>query len=267
MEQPIMKANLKKEKNEKKMEKVKKVKKVKPRLEDYEDDVEELLPIQTGDKEPLPLPLPIPNGDISGVANANDQYEGSLIKKWIKLIPLDKTISLEEYNRKEHFIPIADIILDTETGKDSDTKKRNTLIQFVRKISKEEFEKKTEWLYLLVINGRIVKIGGTRTGIKGRVGSYLCGHHVEERGKSGDCSKTNGFIYNTFEFYLSLGCKIEMYGYELPKTEIIIEIFGKQTTIVAQTFHAYESTFLEDYKKNYNEYPILSDNCDPGYKE
>ena len=72
MEQPIMKANLKKEKNEKKMEKVKKVKKVKPRLEDYEDDVEELLPIQTGDKEPLPLPLPIPNGDISGVANAND---------------------------------------------------------------------------------------------------------------------------------------------------------------------------------------------------
>jgi hypothetical protein len=25
--------------------------------------------------------------------------------------------------------------------------------------------------------------------------------------------------------------------------------------------------FLEDYKKNYNEYPILNDNCDPDYKE
>jgi len=24
---------------------------------------------------------------------------------------------------------------------------------------------------------------------------------------------------------------------------------------------------LEDYKKNYKEYPILSDNCDPNYKE
>ena len=39
------------------------------------------------------------------------------------------------------------------------------------------------------------------------------------------------------------------------------------TKIVTQTYHAYESTFLEDYKKNYEEYPILCDNCDPDYKE
>lgn len=41
----------------------------------------------------------------------------------------------------------------------------------------------------------------------------------------------------------------QMYGYELPKTEITIEIFGKKIKITAQTYHAYESTFLEDYKK------------------
>ena len=208
--------------------------------------------------------------DISGVANINELYESSLVKKWIKLIPTDKTIVFDEYNRKEHFIPIADIVLDSEaftSGKKQGNKNRNTLIQFIPKISNEAFSKKTEWLYLLVINDRIVKIGGTRTGLKGRVASYLCGHHIEERCKSGDCSKTNGFIYNTFEFYLNLGCKIQMYGYELPKTEITIEIFGKETKITAQTYHAYESTFLEDYKKNHNEYPILSDNCDPAYKE
>jgi len=208
--------------------------------------------------------------DISGLENINELYESSLIKKWIKLIPTNKTILLEDYNRSDHFVPIADIVLDSElfaSGVKQGNKKRNTLIQFVPRISSEAFNKKTEWLYLLVINDRIVKIGGTRTGLKGRVSSYLCGHHIEERGKSGDCSKTNGFIYNTFEFYLSLGCKIEMYGYELPKTEITIEIFGKETKITAQTYHAYESTFLEDYKKNYNEYPILSDNCDPDYKE
>jgi len=207
--------------------------------------------------------------DISGLANINELYESSLIKKWVKLIPIDKTIPFKEYNRKDHFIPIADIVLDSElstTGKNQGNKKRNTLIQFVPTISPEEFNKKNEWLYLLVINDAIVKIGGTRTGLKGRVASYLCGHHIEERGKSGDCSKTNGFIYNTFEFYLSLGCKIQMYGYELPKTEITIEIFGKEKKITAQTYHAYESTFLEDYKKNYKEYPILSDNCDPDYK-
>ena len=207
--------------------------------------------------------------DISGLSNINELYENSLIKKWIKLIPIKKTIPFEEYNRKEYFTPIADIVLDNELftiEKKQGQKKRNTLIQFIPKISNEEFNKKTEWLYLLVINGRIVKIGGTRTGLKGRIASYLCGHHIEERGKSGDCSKTNGFIYNTFEFYLQLGCKIEMYGYELPKTQITIEIFGKETKITAQTYHAYESTFLEDYKKIYNEYPILSDNCDPDYK-
>ena len=208
--------------------------------------------------------------DISGLENINELYEKSITKKWIKQIPVDKTILLDDYNRKEYFKPIADIILDSEIsaiGKKQGNKKRKTLIQFVPKISNEDFNKKTEWLYLLVINNRIVKIGGTRTGLKGRVGSYLCGHHIEERGKSGDCSKTNGFIYNTFEFYLQLGCKIEMYGYELPKTEFTIEIFGKETKIIAQTYHAYESTFLEDYKKKYNDYPLLSDNCDPDYKD
>ena len=213
---------------------------------------------------------PTYNNDISGLANINELHESSLIKKWIKLIPTDKTIKFEEYNRKDHFSPIADIVLDSElftSGKKQGNKKRNTLIKFVPIISTEEFNKKTEWLYLLVINDRIVKIGGTRSGLKGRVASYLCGHHIEERGKSGDCSKTNGFIYNTFEFYLNLGCKIQLYGYKLPKTEITIEIFGKETKITAQTYHAYESTFLEDYKKNYKEYPILSDNSDPDYKE
>ena len=207
--------------------------------------------------------------DISGIENINEIYDISLTKNWIKLISIEKTILFEEYNRKKYFISIADVVLDNElfiSKKNKIPKKRKTLIKFVPKISNGEFNEKKEWLYLLVINGRIVKIGGTRTGLKGRVVSYLCGHHVKERGKSGDCSKTNGFIYNTFEFYLQLGCKIEMFGYELPKTQITIEIFGKETKIMAQTYHAYESTFLEDYKKMYNEYPMLNDNCDPDYK-
>jgi hypothetical protein len=204
--------------------------------------------------------------DISGVANIDELYDSSFIKKWIKLIPVEKTLLFEDYNRKEHFIPVADIVLDSEIASGSGKKRRNTVIQFVPLISQEAYSRKSEWLYLLVINDRIVKIGGTRTGLKSRVASYLCGHYVEERGKSGDCSKTNGYIYNTFEFYLNLGCKIQMFGYELPKTEITIEIFGQETKIVAQTYHAYESTFMEDYKKNYREYPILSDNCDPDYK-
>jgi hypothetical protein len=79
--------------------------------------------------------------DISGMENINEIYDASLIKKWIKLIPIKKTILFEEYNRKEYFIPIADIVLDNElfTEKKQCQKKRNTLIQFIPKISNEEF--------------------------------------------------------------------------------------------------------------------------------
>lgn len=202
--------------------------------------------------------------------NFNEAYNKSPYKKWIKEIPLNKCISVDTYNRTDNFKLIADIRLDNEvfaSGKKEGNKKRGTLIKFEATIPNEDFAKKSEWLYLFTINGKIVKIGGTRTGLKGRVASYLCGHHIEERGKSGDCSKTNGFIYNTFEFYLNLGYEIQMYGYELPKSEITIEIFGKETKITAQTYHAYESTFLEDFKKTYDDYPVLSDNCDPDYKE
>lgn len=86
------------------------------------------------------------NNDISGLANINELYESSFTKKWIKLIPTNKTISFEEYNRKDHFIPISDIVLDSElftSGKKQGNKKRNTLIQFVPTISSEEFNKKT----------------------------------------------------------------------------------------------------------------------------
>lgn len=207
--------------------------------------------------------------DISGVANVREQYENSPFKAWIKPISIEDTIPYEEYAQKGDFIPIADIVLDTETfalGEKQGTKKRNTHIQFLPLISKDEIQKKNEWLYLLVVEGRIVKIGGTRTGIKGRMASYLCGHHIRERGKSGDCSKTNGFIYNTFMFYLELGCKIQMYGFELPKRPIEVSILGKTEEIVVQTYHVYESRYMEDYKKRYNRYPILCDNCDPEYK-
>lgn len=197
------------------------------------------------------------------------QYNLAPTKKWIKLIPLEKTIPFEIYNRKDYFIHVADIVLDDEiytNGQKQGMKKRNTSIQFVHKISSAEFSKKVEWIYIITINECIVKIGGTRTGLKGRTSSYLCGHHIQERGKSGDCSKTNAYIYNTLEFYLQQGYTVKMYGYQLPKTEFTIKILDNDVNIIAQTFHAYETTFMEDYNKNYGDYPFLCDNCDPDYK-
>jgi hypothetical protein len=111
-----------------------------------------------------------------------------------------------------------------------------------------------------------VKIGGTRSGLKGRACSYLCGHHIRERGKSGDCSKTNAFIYNTLLFYLQQGHKIQMYGYELPVMEITINVFEQELKIPAQTFNSYESIFINDFIKEYRCKPYLCENSDPDYR-
>ena len=207
--------------------------------------------------------------DISGLANINELYESSLIKKYIKIIPQDKTIVFETLPQKSHFSHIADIVLDTEisnSGKSKGNKKRGTLIK-LDNFNKELVDKKKEWLYIIVINNRIVKIGGTRSGIKDRFGSYLCGHHITERNKSGKASETNKYVYNTIYFYLGLDCNIKLYGYELPVEEITRNVFGKETKIRVQTYHSYESVLIDEFKKQNGFIPFLCDNSDPDYKE
>jgi hypothetical protein len=139
------------------------------------------------------------------------------------------------------------------------------LIQFNPIIKTAEFNKNAEWLYIITINNRIVKLGGTRTGLKQRASSYLCGHHTTERGKSGDCSKTNAYVYNTLVFYITLGCEVNLYGYKLPPLYASIEIFNRTERISVQTYHKYESIYLKDILSTYKAYPPLNDNCDPEY--
>ena len=196
-------------------------------------------------------------------------YERATTKKWIKKISVQALPRFERYSHKELFVKVADVSLDTEMhskGIKKGTKCRQTLVQFKPTIAKERFHAKTEWVYAFVLNGCVIKMGGTRDGLQGRCGSYLCGHHVQERQKSGRCSITNAFIYNTFVFYLELGYTIEMFAYALPEYSVTIEVLGETRRITAQTYHAYESIFLQDFKKQFGEYPLLSDNCDPKYK-
>jgi hypothetical protein len=195
--------------------------------------------------------------DISGKSYVNEMYEGSRTKKWIKPIPFEKAPPLDEYRNLGLFRHVASAVY-------CDTKK---MIRFIPKIPKEEYDKKAEWIYLFVLNGRIVKIGGTRDGLRGRTTSYLCGVHVVENGKSGKASVTNSYVYNTFEFYSKLGCPIEMYGYELPVVQLPpLRILDRENVVItAQTYPAYETVFIEDFTKTYGFQPFLCNNCDPSY--
>ena len=211
----------------------------------------------------------ITHADISNT-DINKLHETNPLKKWIKCINTDSTILINEYTRNDLFSRVASITLDTEvyaSGPKIQTKKRNTLIKFNPIIKTAEFNQNAEWIYIITINNRIVKLGGTRTGLKQRAASYLCGHHTTERGKSGDCSKTNGYVYNTLLFYLTLGCEVSLYGYKLPVVHSSIDIFNNTVPILVQTYHKYESIYLNDFLTTYKSYPPLNDNCDPEFKK
>ena len=209
---------------------------------------------------------PVTIDDITKSSTIIEKFNESTIKKWIKLIPYSKTYEYESYIRKEKFIHVANIELDEELNIKGN-KKRNTLIRFVPQIDVSLYNEESEWIYIFLVNDRIVKIGGTRTGLKGRASSYLCGHHIEERGKSGDCSKTNGYIYNTFYFYLLNNANIKMYGFQIPVVKQVYNILDRNCEIKLQTYHAYESIYIEDFKQLYGETPFLCDNSDPNYQK
>jgi hypothetical protein len=200
--------------------------------------------------------------------NALKCREVSKVRNWIKILSPDKLVPLDSYDRKKDFHKVATVVLDGEMKPGGMKKRRQTVIKFVPTIHMDDWNCKCEWLYLFVVEGEIVKIGGTRDGLKSRCSSYNCGHHVTERGRSGDCSKTNGYIYNTFDFYLNLGFDIDMYGYRLEPHVFSVSIFDDECMeVTAQIFHAYESRYIERFKCKYGFLPQLCENSDPSYRD
>jgi hypothetical protein len=191
---------------------------------------------------------------------AVERRNESPFKERIRILPPNRLTPLDLYDRRGDFQKVADVVLDADT-------RRQTVIKFEPTISADNWKSKQEWLYLFVVDGNIIKIGGTRDGLKNRCGSYLCGHHIAERGRSGDCSKTNALIYNTFEFYLNLGFEIEMYGYKIEARVLSVPIFDDELIqVTAQVFHAYESRYIDRFRRTYGFLPALCDNSDPNYR-
>jgi len=144
-------------------------------------------------------------------------------------------------------------------------KKRQTVIQFVNTISIERWRESVEWIYILVIGGYIVKIGGTRVGLDERCKSYLSGHCVPEKG--GKSVSTNAFIYHTFHWYLEQGMSIEMYGFRIEPRQDTDTMLGFTATYFFSRFYVWESLLLDEFEKLYGKKPPLSSNSDPKYRK
>lgn len=176
-----------------------------------------------------------------------------------KILDLAKELLLAEFPLATRFRHVANVIPAEKPGK-------QTVLEFNPMIPTTEWKAKNEVIYIFTVNDRIVKIGGSRNGLAERCSSYLCGHHIPERGKSGKCSVTNAYIYNTFAHYLQTGHTIRMYAFAIPPVMVTVSVWGDEKQVAAQVFHVFESQALDLYAKQCGHNPCLSDNSDPSFR-
>jgi len=181
-------------------------------------------------------------------------------------------ISFDEFNQlcEGVFQPGATLFLDNDL-KPNGEKKRQTIIKAVA--DHPDWNNEVEAIYAIVRDGNIMKLGGTRNGMKKRWGSYKCGHCVPQRLQKkngepfpGKMSVTNAFLYHTIEDGLLRGEEWKFYIWKLPTVQVTIDILGTPTTVIAQTYHAYESKIMQKFSQIAGDIPVLCNNADPNYR-
>ena len=195
--------------------------------------------------------------------------------KWSKydVINLTETeVLIDEFNQLcgGVFQLGATLSLDNER-KTNGEKKRQTIIKAVA--DHPDWNSEIEAIYAIVRDGKIMKLGGTRNGMKKRWGSYKCGHCVPERLQKkngepfpGKMSVTNAFLYHTIEDGLLRGEDWKFYIWKLPTVQVTVDILGTPTTVIAQTYHAYESKIMQKFSQIAGDIPLLCNNADPNYR-
>ena len=110
----------------------------------------------------------------------------------------------------------------------------------------EKYDSYRELIYAIVIDGKIVKIGGTYTGMKKRHGSYNCG--TRKARAKGTCSVTN-FDITEYQFTaLRQGKTVECDVFDVPLAEATINLpWGEEITYNAKTYMKYESSLSHKY--------------------
>lgn len=172
---------------------------------------------------------------------------------------LEPELFFGDFKMSSFFHKVCDVIIDDETNL-MGNKKRKTEIKFNSCIDSDEWKNHTEWIYIFTCDDKIMKIGGTRTGLAGRCASYLCGR--PEFRKSGTCSTTNYVVYASILNLLKDNHKVEMYAKKLNKCTVRVCEFEIDLEMEVQVFHAFETKMLESYKEQAGKYPILSSNSD-----
>ena len=122
----------------------------------------------------------------------------------------------------------------------------------------DSYKKYKEVVYILCIMGRVVKIGGTYTGMAKRHRSYNCG--TRKARKKGTCSVTNYHITEAQYAAISNGKKVEWYVFDVPPEKIKSKVWNDDEVISPKVYMFWESKLCKKYKNITGHRPILSKN-------
>ena len=112
-----------------------------------------------------------------------------------------------------------------------------------------------EWLYCLVYDGRIVKVGMTITSLEDRYGSYSCG--TDRAMKKGSCSTTNFIISECNALAMMNDINVEIYGIAVPKPIIEKTRFGVTKKCALSSVRDEETMLTEAFKTAYGHKPVM----------
>ena len=175
------------------------------------------------------------------------------IREWA--IPLGDGLCIDKYNDAvgDVFIKAADIILDTTVS-----------LGTIKAVPvHDNWSYQGDVVYAIVINGGLVKIGGTKNGLVMRWSSYMAGRCVRQRLNragvpySGKMSVTNARVYHTIEKALLDGYNCSVYIWILPRIEHTLNIFGHATVTVVRVYDCYEAACIRMYTRLTSAMPLL----------
>lgn len=109
---------------------------------------------------------------------------------------------------------------------------------------------KKGFVYIMVIEDKIFKIGQTTVTLKDRIGSYNCGK--KKNREKGTASVTNYFILQSL---LKINKVVDIYTYYLPTFNL--DLFGETiTNISASPSKIAEGIIIKRFEKKFNRKPI-----------
>jgi len=168
-----------------------------------------------------------------------------------KELPITEFVSLEDF----YLIAKADLKPKERFLKNPEVNP----IDYIPTLGLEEtYEKYKEQIYIITFDNKVVKIGKTKVGMKGRHQSYNCG--TRKARAKGTCSVTN---YNVTEAqYTAIrdGVSVDWYCFDIPQLRTELNIFGENHVVVAETNDKYESVLINQYIEAKGNKPLLSVN-------